>query len=435
MFFEILLNGDHDPNDVLKERCPAGATYLHWACLVGKMDIANRIIENYPERCGDMYCAPLPNEDQYGGENCLHIAIVNENLELATKLIEVCPEQLSQHATGAFFAPGKPCYYGELPLSFAASTNQEEMVDLLLQNGADITNQDIANGNNCMHMAVLTNNIQMFDYLSSQWEYTQYQYSDRLFDSSFDCGFAGAHLMSKEQALSTKYSDVPLWKHMNKQGQSCLTLAAAEGTVEMFEHILDMTKNVIWKYGPVSCVNYPLAGLDTPLNSKTMFARATQKERQLKRTSYGMLENDAAVQKSQVLLLWKHRKANISTCNHAKESEEAFNNIKKDILQTAVEKSAIEEVVDHGRTDLMALKRVDQLIIRKWDSFAYTIFMLRLRDAILYIVLLFIATSLPRWEKWVSVDTTGDGLADSPPELVQMHFMDPKWQDHRPRER
>ena len=223
---------------------------------------------------------------------------------------------------------------------------------------------------------------------------------------------------------------------MNKQGQSCLTLAAAEGTVEMFEHILDMTKIVIWTYGPVSCVNYPLAGLDTPLNSKTMFARVTQKERQLKRTtSFGILENEVEVQKSQVLLLWKHRMANISTCNHAKESEEAFNDIKKDILQTAVEKSAIEAIVDHGRTDLMALKRFDQLIMKKWNTFGYTIFMLRFRDAILYIVLLFIATSLPRWEKWVSLDTTGDGFADSPPTLVQMHFMDPGWQDHHPSER
>ena len=152
MFFE-LLNEYHDPNDELKSRCPAGATYLHWACLLNNMVIADHIIENYPERCGDMYCASVSNDDKYGGENCLHIAIVNQNLELATKLIEACPEQLSQHATGAFFAPGKSCYYGELPLSFAASTNQEEMVKLLLQSKADITDQDIANGNNCMHMA------------------------------------------------------------------------------------------------------------------------------------------------------------------------------------------------------------------------------------------------------------------------------------------
>ena len=83
----------------------------------------------------------------------------------------------------------------------------------------------------------------------------------------------------------------------------------------------------------------------------------------------------------------------------------------------------------------MDLKRVDQLIMKKWNTFAYTIFKARLRDAILYIVLLFIATSLPRWEKWVSYDTTKDGFADSPPKLVQMHFMDPEWQNHRPSER
>ena len=58
------------------------------------------------------------------GENALHLAITNSNLEMAELLVEKCPALLRQRAVGRFFSPGNPCYYGELPLSFAASTNQ-----------------------------------------------------------------------------------------------------------------------------------------------------------------------------------------------------------------------------------------------------------------------------------------------------------------------
>jgi hypothetical protein len=61
-FFK-LLEKEEFPLDVLMDRDPAGATVLHWACLLnhqpGSLAIANKIIEEYPERCSDMYIGPL----------------------------------------------------------------------------------------------------------------------------------------------------------------------------------------------------------------------------------------------------------------------------------------------------------------------------------------------------------------------------------------
>jgi len=418
LFFELLGN-EEDPNETLMERDPVGATFLHWSCLMnhipGSLQIANRIITEYPQRCCDMYTGDL-----YEGENCLHISIVNQNFQLAEKLVMVCPEQIAQHATGKFFAPGKHCYYGELPLSFAASTNQVEMIELLLQHGADMTNQDTANGNNCLHMAVLRDNIEVFDYLSSEWMKRKDTYSDRLFDSSFDCGFAGAHLLTEEEALTTSYSKVPLWRHMNKKGQSCLTLAAAEGSTKMFSHILDITKKLLWAYGPVTCICYPLAGFDTPLNSNSLFAKKAKAASST--VSYFSSSTNG-----------QSPGLHIDRTN-ATESQQTFNAIKQELLQTAVEKSAIEEVVDRDRTDLMALKRVDDLVRRKWDAFAYRIFMRRLCLALLYIVLLFLATSLPRWEKWI-IDNDTSSTSFGKPILISMNMMSPEWQQYPAQQR
>lgn len=49
-------------------------------------------------------------------------------------------------------------YFGEYPLNFAAVTNQEECVRLLISYGADPNKQD-SNGNTTLHMLVIYDNI------------------------------------------------------------------------------------------------------------------------------------------------------------------------------------------------------------------------------------------------------------------------------------
>ena len=54
----------------------------------------------------------------------------------------------------------------------------------------------------------------------------------------------------------------PLWKRLNKDGYTPLTLAAKLGQAEMFSFLLEERKITQWSYGPVSCVLYPLDQVD-----------------------------------------------------------------------------------------------------------------------------------------------------------------------------
>jgi len=64
------------------------------------------------------------------------------------------------------------------------------------------------------------------------------------------------------KSLSDKKKVVPLWKRLNKDGYTPLTLAAKLGHAEMFSFLLDERKITQWSYGPVSCVLYPLDQVD-----------------------------------------------------------------------------------------------------------------------------------------------------------------------------
>jgi hypothetical protein len=68
--------------------------------------------------------------------------------------------------------------------------------------------------------------------------------------------------------VSTKKKDIPLWKRLNKDGFTPLTLAAKLGLTDMFSFLLDESKIVQWRYGPVSCVLYPLDELDLEFQEK-----------------------------------------------------------------------------------------------------------------------------------------------------------------------
>jgi ankyrin repeat protein len=55
---------------------------------------------------------------------------------------------------------------------------------------------------------------------------------------------------------------IPLWKRLNKDGYTPLTLAAKLGELDMFSFLLEERKITQWSYGPVSCVLYPLDQVD-----------------------------------------------------------------------------------------------------------------------------------------------------------------------------
>ena len=113
---------DDDASVLEKKEDPAGAKPLHILCLVGKIDILTEILQREmvsifvrhllvilkyqllsPTQC-HKYLKTQYGGELYTGENCLHIAIANKNLGLCEMLINVCPDLMTQSATGSFFS-------------------------------------------------------------------------------------------------------------------------------------------------------------------------------------------------------------------------------------------------------------------------------------------------------------------------------------------
>jgi hypothetical protein len=66
----------------------------------------------------------------------------------------------------------------------------------------------------------------------------------------------------EDESVKAKEKKPLLWKHLNKDGYTPLTLAAKLGQAEMFSFLLEERKITQWSYGPVSCVLYPLDQVD-----------------------------------------------------------------------------------------------------------------------------------------------------------------------------
>jgi len=216
---------------VLKEKDSAGACSLHLLLLFNTdrhIELANWLIDEYPEVCSEQYT----DSEQYEGENALHIAVVNFRNSIISKLVGKAPGLVAHKAKGKFFQPGAPCYYGGYPLSFAASTNNKEAADVLVRSGASLRDQD-SYGNTALHLAVLHDHPQMYDWLMEK---------------------AGHELLQK--------GEPQFWDILNKERRTAFTLAAVHGKKRIFQHMLQTRTEVQWVYGPVKCMALPLDGID-----------------------------------------------------------------------------------------------------------------------------------------------------------------------------
>uniref|UniRef100_A0A8C6R590 Transient receptor potential cation channel, subfamily V, member 6 n=1 Tax=Nannospalax galili TaxID=1026970 RepID=A0A8C6R590_NANGA len=182
-----------------------------------------------------LWNSPVPEASLSGtGQTALHIAAINQNVNLVRALL-ARGASVSARATGSAFhrSPHNLIYYGEHPLSFAACVGSEEIVQLLIEHGADIRAQDYL-GNTVLHILILQPNktfaCQMYNLLLSY---------DR-----------GDHLKSLEL--------IP-----NKQGLTPFKLAGVEGNIVMFQHLMQKRKHVQWKYGPLTSTLYDLTEIDS----------------------------------------------------------------------------------------------------------------------------------------------------------------------------
>ncbi|XP_057392606.1 transient receptor potential cation channel subfamily V member 2 isoform X9 [Balaenoptera acutorostrata] len=201
---------------------------------------------------------PLVNaqctDEYYQGHSALHIAIEKRSLPCVKLLVENGAD-VHARACGQFFRKKsqETCFYfGEMPLSLAACTKQWDVVTYLLENPHQPASLQAADslGNTALHALVM-----IADNSAENTELVT-----RMYDGLLQ---AGARLCPTVQL-----EDIP-----NLQGLTPLKLAAKEGKIEIFRHILQREflgpsqslsrKFTEWSYGPVRVSLYDLASVDS----------------------------------------------------------------------------------------------------------------------------------------------------------------------------
>ncbi|XP_078357292.1 uncharacterized protein LOC144642181 [Oculina patagonica] len=237
----------------INQRAAVGENILHLCFLNATevhYEIGRLIIKKYPQLVNDIYLS-----DEFYGESTLHMAIVNENQAMVHFLCKHGAD-IHERAYGAFFCPEDQrksrkdhpskveiilseetnyesnTYWGEYPLSFAASLGLEDMVRYLLARGACPNKKD-TNGNTVLHMMVIHDKMDMYDLI---------------LDYGCHCG---------------QCDRKPLTDIENNLKLTPLTLAAKLARREMFDHILTREREVFWQYGEVTCAAFSLKELDT----------------------------------------------------------------------------------------------------------------------------------------------------------------------------
>ncbi|XP_040272519.1 transient receptor potential cation channel subfamily V member 4 [Bufo bufo] len=191
----------------------------------------------------------------YRGQTALHIAIERRCKHYVELLVEKGADVHAQ-ARGRFFQPkdeGGYFYFGELPLSLAACTNQPDIVHYLTENAhkkADLRRQD-SRGNTVLHalVAIADNTRENTKFVTKMYDL----------------------LVIKCAKL---YPEISLEAILNNDGMSPLMMAAKLGKIGIFQHIIRLEikeeearhlsrKFRDWAYGPVYSSLYDLSSLDT----------------------------------------------------------------------------------------------------------------------------------------------------------------------------
>lgn len=201
----------------------------------------------------------------YKGQTALHIAIERRNISYV-KLLVSKGADVHAKACGVFFQPhdGPNFYFGELPLSLAACTNQPTVVDFLMENEYQRATAQMADsqGNTVLHALVM-----VADY-SKDKDKDNTEFITNIYDRILK---TTAQLHPK-----LKLEDIE-----NHKGLTPLKMAAKTGKIGLFAHILKREfheshirhlsrKFTEWTYGPVHSSLYDLASVDSYEDNSVM---------------------------------------------------------------------------------------------------------------------------------------------------------------------
>ncbi|XP_061116095.1 transient receptor potential cation channel subfamily V member 4 [Conger conger] len=256
---EYLQNLDKRLTDEEFKEPSTGKTCLPKALLnltSGRNDIIPRLVDIAEQRGNLREFINTPFRDvYYRGQTALHIAIERRCKHYVELLVEKGADVHAQ-ARGRFFQPkneGGYFYFGELPLSLAACTNQPDMVQYLTENrhkAADLRRQD-SRGNTVLHALVhIADNTRE---------------NTRFVTKMYDLLLIKCVKLHPECNLETV---------LNNDAMSPLMMAAKLGKIGVFQHIIRREikdgdarhlsrKFRDWAYGPVYSSLYDLSSLDT----------------------------------------------------------------------------------------------------------------------------------------------------------------------------
>ncbi|KAL2095054.1 hypothetical protein ACEWY4_009773 [Coilia grayii] len=238
---------------------PNGKTALLKALLNlkdGRNDAVKELLR-IAESMGDLdeFVNAAYTDFTYKGQTALHVAIERRSKYFVELLVKK-GAKVHAKACGKFFQlhDGHCFYFGELPLSLAACTNQKDIVDFLLDNqykkNADVQEAD-SRGNTVLHALVM-----VADHSPENTDFIIKMYD---------------HILTKAGQLHPK---VRLEAIENNQGLTPIKLAAKTGKIELLKHILQREfqdrksrhlsrKFTEWAYGPVCSSLYDLSSLDS----------------------------------------------------------------------------------------------------------------------------------------------------------------------------
>uniref|UniRef100_A0A8D3BV99 Transient receptor potential cation channel, subfamily V, member 6 n=1 Tax=Scophthalmus maximus TaxID=52904 RepID=A0A8D3BV99_SCOMX len=213
------------------ERGALGETALHVAVMNDNLEAAVALMDGAPELINE----PMTSE-LFQGVTPLHIAVVNQNTNLVHHLISRGGDVVTPRVTGLYFRKriGGLIYYGEHILSFAVCAGNEEIISMVIEAGASTRVQDYR-GNTVVHILVLQPNkmiaCQVIDLIMAH-------------DAELD-------LL------------VPLDMVPNYRGLTPFKLAAKEGNIVAFQHLVNKRRVVQWSLGPLTSNLYDLTEIDS----------------------------------------------------------------------------------------------------------------------------------------------------------------------------
>uniref|UniRef100_A0A8C3AQB4 Transient receptor potential cation channel, subfamily V, member 6 n=1 Tax=Cyclopterus lumpus TaxID=8103 RepID=A0A8C3AQB4_CYCLU len=219
------------PSTNIFERGALGETALHVAVMTDNLEAAVALMDGAPELINE----PMTSE-LFQGVTPLHIAVVNQNINLVHHLICRGGDAATPRVTGLYFRKriGGLIYYGEHILSFAACAGNEDIISMVIDAGASTRVQDYR-GNTVLHILVLQPN------------------------KTIACQAIDL-IMTRDVELD---QSVPLDMVPNYRGLTPFKLAAKEGNVVAFQHLVNKRRVVQWSLGPLTSNLYDLTEIDS----------------------------------------------------------------------------------------------------------------------------------------------------------------------------